>query len=295
MSKPLLEVTIPGIPRYARGKIRDVFKVGYDILVVTTDRVFLFDQVYPEGLEGKGKTLTALTLHTFDLTGDIVPNFLITSRVEKFPPPLNKYPEILSGRSLLTEEITPIRLECVARGYLYGQAWRAYRDGDRSWLPPLPAGLELAGELPHPIFTPARKDLGNNDENLSWKDLVILVGEERAEEIQDLTLKIYERMRNVFAQAGFILADTKFEFGEKDGRIMLINEACTPDCSRIWKKSEYRLGRIQDSWDKEILEDYLKAFGWSPGDPPIPLPAEILAKTRERFAELVSLIYPLDT
>jgi len=286
----LLEVTIPGIPLYARGKIRDVFKVKDGMLVVTTDRVFFFDQVYPEGLAGKGRTLTALTLRTFELTGDILPNFLITSRVEEFPPPLNDYPEMLAERSLLTEEITPIRLECVARGYLYGQSWQAYRDGDQSWLPPLPDGLELAGELPRPIFTPARKDLGNNDENLSWKDLIELVGEDRAEEVRDLTLKIYERMRPVFAQAGFILADTKFEFGEKDGRIMLINESCTPDCSRIWKKSEYRPGRIQDSWDKEIMEDYLKSSGWSLGHPPIPLPPEILEKTRERFAELVSLV-----
>ena len=290
MNTPLLEVTIPGIRRYGRGKIRDVFKVEDDILVVTTDRVYLFDRVYPEGLVGKGRALTALTLRAFELTGDIVPNFLITSRVGEFPPPLNDYPEMLAGRSLLTEEITPIRLECVARGYLYGQAWQAYRDGDQSWLPTLPAGLELAGELPHPIFTPAWKDLGNNDENLSWKDLIELVGEERAEEVRDLTLKIYERMRPVFAQAGFILADTKFEFGEKDGRIMLINESCTPDCSRIWKKSEYRPGRIQDSWDKEIMEDYLKSSGWSLGHPPIPLPPEILEKTRERFAELVSLV-----
>jgi phosphoribosylaminoimidazole-succinocarboxamide synthase len=290
MNKPLLEVTIPGIHRYGRGKIRDVFKVGDDILVVTTDRVFLFDQVYPEGLAEKGRTLTALTLRTFGLTGDILPNFLITSRVEKFPPPLNDYPEMLAGRSLLTEEIIPIRLECVARGYLYGQAWNAYRDGDRSWLPSLPGGLELAGELPSPIFTPARKDLGNNDENLSWNDLIELVGEERAEEVRDLTLKIYERMREVFAQAGFILADTKFEFGEKDGRILLINEACTPDCSRIWRESEYHPGQLQDSWDKEIMEDYLKAAGWSPGDPPISLPSEVLEKTRVRFAELVSMI-----
>jgi len=290
MNTPLLEINIPGIPLFARGKIRDVFKVGDDILVVTTDRVFLFDQVYPEGLAGKGRTLTALTLRTFELTDDILPNFLITSRVERFPQPLNDYPEILDGRSLLTEKIAPIRLECVARGYLYGQAWGSYRDGDKSWLPPLPAGLKLAEELPHTIFTPARKDLGNNDENLSWKDLVILVGEERAEEVRDLTLRIYERMRGVFAQAGFILADTKVEFGEKDGRIMLINEACTPDCSRIWKKSEYLPGRLQDSWDKEIMEDYLKNADWSPGDPPIPLPFEVLKKTRERFAEVASLI-----
>ena len=288
--EPLIEIIIPGIPLHDRGKIRDVFKVGDDILVVTTDRVYLFDRVYPEGLAGKGRVLTALTLRAFELTGDIVPNYLISSRVDEFPPPLNNYKEILAGRSLLTEDIAPIRLECVVRGYLYGQAWQAYRAGDRSWLPPLPAGLELAGELPRPIFTPARKDRGNNDENLGWKDLVALVGEERAEEVRDLTLKIYERMREVFAQAGFILADTKFEFGEKDGRICLINEACTPDCSRIWKKSEYRPGRIQDPWDKEILENYLKDAGWSPGDPPRPLSPEILEKTRERFAELASLI-----
>ena len=291
MDIPLLEVNIPGIPLFDRGKIRDIFEVGQDLLVVTTDRVYLFDRVYPVGLAGKGKVLTDLTLYTFGLVRDLIPNYVITSRVEEFSPPFNAHPEILAGRSFLTEKVSPIRLECVVRGFLYGQAWKAYRDGDRSWLPPLPSGLELAEELPRPVFTPARKSRKADDKNLGWKGLTALVGEARAEELRELNLKIYERMRGDWAKRGFILADTKLEFGLKNGRLLLINEAGTPDCSRIWKESEDRPGRIQDSWDKDILENFLRDAGRSPGDPPIPIPETLLQTVRERFKELLNLDY----
>ena len=287
MDIPLLEVNIPGIPLFDRGKIRDVFKVGHDLLVVTTDRVYLFDRVYPVGLAGKGKVLTDLTLHTFGLVRDLIPNYVITCQVEELPPPFNAHPEILAGKSFLTEKVSPIRLECVVRGFLYGQAWKAYRDGDRSWLPPLPSGLEQAEELPRPIFTPARKNRTGDDENLDWDGLTVLVGEERAEELRELSLNIYKRMSEDWAKRGFLLADTKLEFGLKDSELLLINEAGTPDCSRIWKMKEYHPGRIQDCWDKDILENFLRDAGWSPDDPPIPIPETLLQTARERFKELL--------
>lgn len=290
MSLVLLETEIPGVPLCERDKIRDVFKIENKILVVRTDRVYLFDRNYPIGLMEKGRVLTHLTIRTFELTDDIIPNFLITSQVDNYPFPLNNYPEILESRSMLTEMIKPIRLDCVARGYLYGQSWQSYRAGDRSWLEPLPSGLKLAEKLPRPIFTPARKDLGNNDVNLSWREMVIEVGEEMAEKIKDVTLKVYEKMRDIFEQAGFILADTKLEFGEKDGLIYLINEACTPDFSRIWKISDYRPGRIQNSWDKEIMENFLKESGREAAAKPPPLPTQVLEKARGRFVELSEIL-----
>jgi len=286
---PLLTADVFGLPLYDRGKIRDVFAAGEDILVVTTDRVYLFDRVYPVGLAGKGRVLTALTLETFARSGDLLPNYVISADVEEYPPPFNSRPDLLAGRSYLTRKVVPIRLECVARGFLYGQAWEAYRSGGRPWLPPLPAGLKQAEELPAPVFTPAKKSRTGEDRNLSREELVEMVGEERADRIGRITLEIYRRMREVFARAGFILADTKFEFGERDGRLHLINEACTPDCSRIWKKSRYRPGVIQDPWDKEILENYLREKGWSAPAPPLDLPKPLLAETANRFADLLSL------
>jgi len=286
IEQPLLETVIPGLDLYDRGKVRDVYSAGEDILVVTTDRVFLFERVWPQGLAGKGEVLTALTLLTFEEVSDLVPNYVVTARVEEYPPPFNRFPELLAGRSYLTEKVEPIRVECVVRGYLYGQSWQAYRAGDHSWLPPLRAGMELAAELPEPVFTPARKNREGDDENLNPAGLVELAGEGRADELRRLSLAIYSRMREVFARAGFILADTKFEFGEKDGRLLLINEACTPDSSRIWKADRYRPGRTQDPWDKEILQDYLASRGWSPGDPFVPLPPGLLAEAGRRFREL---------
>jgi len=290
MQEILLKTDIPELPLYDQGKIRDVYHVGGYILVVTTDRVYLFDHVYPLGMEGKGRVLTALTLHAFKICEDIVPSFLVTSQVNKYPLPLSKYPDMFKGRSMLTRKISPIRVECVGRGYLYGQAWASYNSGDHSWLPRLATGLSLGAELPNPIFTPARKDLGNNDENLGWGELVKHVGEQTANELKCLTLKLYERLREFWAGKGFILADTKFEFGELEGNIVLINEACTPDCSRFWKSSYYQPGIEQDSWDKEILENYLREKGWSTGDPPLQIPTELMSKATDRFQELLSLV-----
>ncbi len=286
---PLLNAVFPEVPLYDRGKIRDVFSADKDILIVTTDRVYLFDRVYPVGLAGKGGLLTALSLKTFARSEDLLPNYVISDRAENYPPPFNSYCELLNGRSYLTRKVEPIRLECVARGYLYGQSWETYRSGGSAWLPELPAGLRQAEQLPTPIFTPAQKNRVGDDRNLSRGELVELVGEERADQIERITLEIYRRMREVFARAGFILADSKFEFGERDGRLHLINEACTPDCSRIWKMEKYRPGRLQDPWDKEILENYLREKGWSSPSEPLPIPEPLIAETARRFAELLSL------
>lgn len=293
MEKPLLDIAIPGVPLYDRGKIRDVFIAGEDVLVVATDRVYLFEKVWPQGLVGKGRVLTALTLRTFETVRDLVPNYVVTVRPGDYPPPFNRFADLLTGRSFLTEKVDPIRVECVVRGYLYGQAWKVYRAGDRSWLPPLPPGLKLAEELPEPIFTPARKNREGEDENLSLRRLAGLIGEGRAQELRELSLAIYGRMSDIFSGAGFILADTKLEFGEKAGRLLLINEACTPDCSRIWKANKYRSDRVQDPWDKEILQNYLAESGWSPGDPFVSLPEDLLSETGRRFENLLAAVKPV--
>jgi phosphoribosylaminoimidazole-succinocarboxamide synthase len=288
--KIILDINLPGFELFDRGKIRDVFEVGDDLLVATTDRVYAFDRIFPGGLTGKGRVLTALTVWSMELARGLIDNYVITSRAEEFPEPLKKYSGLLEGRSFLTKKIVPIRVECVARGYLYGQAWGAYQKGDFFWGSKLPSGMRLAQELPRILFTPARKERSGDDENINEEELAVLLGEERARQLREITIAIYERLREEWAKRGFILADTKFEFGLLGDRLLLINEVGTPDCSRIWKASEYRPGQIQDSWDKEVLEHYLRRKGWSPASPPMPFSNYIRRKLQERFEQLVSLI-----
>ncbi len=281
---------LPEFPLYDRGKVRDVFTVGEDLLSVATDRIFAFDRVFPGGLPGKGKVLTACTLWAFNLARDLIENFVISSRVEDFPPALASRAPILSGRSLLVKKVDPIRIECVVRGFLYGQSWKLYRGGDFFWGQKLPDGLRLAGELPEPIFTPARKVRTGEDQNISFADLEALLGEEKAAKIKETSLALYRRLRSEWARRGFIIADTKFEFGEKEGKLCLINEAATPDSSRFWRISDYRPGQLQDSWDRDLLEAYLLRGKWSPGAPPLPVSPSIRRKLAERLQSLASLL-----
>ncbi len=288
--KIILDMNLPGFELFDRGKIRDVFEVGEALLVVTTDRVYAFDRIFPGGLCGKGRVLTALTVWSMELVRDLIDNYVITARVDEFPDELKKYSQFLRGRALLTKKIVPIRVECVVRGYLYGQAWRAYQKEEFFWGSKLPSGMTLAQELPRLLFTPARKERSGDDENINEEELAVLLGEERARQLRDLSIAIYRRLREEWQKRGFILADTKFEFGMLGDQLLLINEVGTPDCSRIWKASEYRPGHIQDSWDKEILEHYLRRKGWSPASPPMPFSNYIRRKLQARFEELASLI-----
>jgi len=286
----LLDIKLTGFNLFDRGKVRDIFEVGDDLLVVGTDRIFAFDRVYPGGVPGKGEIVTALTVWAFKNARGICDNYIVSARVDDFPPSLKSHADLLRGRSLLVKKVTPIRLECVVRGFLYGQAWKAYRRGETFWEEKLPAGMKQAQELPRPIFTPARKKRSGEDENIGWADLKLLLGEEEAEELKRLSLRFYRRLRRDWEKRGFFLADTKFEFGLLDERVVLINEASTPDSSRFWKINNYRPGHIQDSWDKDILENYLRRKSWSPGSPPIPISDYIRRKMEERFRELVSLV-----
>lgn len=287
---PLLDVSLPGFSLFDRGKVRDIFEVGDNLLVVGTDRIFAYDRVYPGGVPGKGEIITALTVWAFKNCRGIRDNYVISSRIDDFPTPLRSHADLLRGRSLLVKKVTPIRLECVVRGFLYGQAWKAYQRGEIFWDDKLPAGLKQAQELPRPIFTPARKNRSGEDENINWPDLKLLLGEEEAEKLKNLSLRLYRRLREDWEKRGFLFADTKFEFGLIGARPVLINEASTPDCSRFWKIKNYRPGQIQDSWDKDILENYLRRKGYSPGSPPIPISGYIRRKMEERFHELLSAI-----
>lgn len=288
--EPLVDINLPDFNLFDRGKVRDVFEVGKDLLVVATDRIFAYDRVYPGGLNGKGRIFTALTDWAFGQVSDLVNNYIISSQVKDFPSSLKPYASLLKGRSLLVKRVDPIRVECVVRGFLYGQAWRAYQRKDFFWGYKLPSGMKQAQELRQPLFTPARKMRSGEDENINWQDLTVLLGEKRAEELKELSLKLYQKFRSEWEKRGFIFADAKFEFGLSGKQLLLINEASTPDCSRFWKISDYRVGQIQDSWDKDILENYLRPKGWSPGSSPIPISDYIRKKMRERFKELLSLI-----
>jgi len=290
IAKPLLDVEIPELPLYDRGKVRDVFTVGDDLLSVATDRVFAFDRVYPGGIPGKGCVLTACTLWTFGLARDLAENYVVSSRVEDFPPALASRAGVLAGRSLLVRKVDPIRIECVVRGFLYGQAWKLYRGGEYFWGLTPPEGLLEASELPEPIFTPARKVRSGEDENITFSELEALLGEEKAAKMRDVSLALYRRLRAEWAKRGFIIADTKFEFGEREGKVILINEAGTPDSSRFWRISDYRPGADQDPWDRDLLEDYLRRRKWSPAAPPIPISPAIRRRLAERFQSLASLL-----
>ncbi len=288
--RPLLQAELPGFSLYDRGKVRDVFAVGEDLLSVATDRIFAFDRVHPGGITGKGRALTACTLWTFGLARDLIGNYVVSSRVEDFPPALAAASGLLAGRSLLVRRVDPIRVECVVRGFLYGQAWKLYRGGGFFWGLQPPGGLRLAEELPEPIFTPARKVRSGEDENITLSDFAAHLGEEKAAVIREASLALYRRLRAEWAKRGFIIADTKFEFGVREGEILLINEAATPDSSRFWRISDYRPGRLQDSWDRDLLESYLLRKKWSPAAPPLPVSPLIRRRLAERFGHLASLV-----
>lgn len=271
-SQPLISAELPGLELYDRGKIRDVFRVGPDFLVVATDRLYLFDRVYPGGIPGKGRALTELTLWGFRLSASVIGNYLLSGRWEDFPSELSPFRRALEGRSLLVRRIEPIRVECVVRGYLYGGAWRSYRRDGRVGGIRLKRGMELAAELPEPLFTPSRKKRTGPDEDMDWGGLVDLLGRRRACAVREASLKIYRILRREWIQRGLILADTKFEFGLAGGRLVLINEVSTPDCSRFWPAESYLPGRIQKSLDKDAAENRLRESGSGPHSPPVPIP-----------------------
>ena len=276
---------IPGMPLFKQGKVRDVYAVGDDLLMVATDRVSCFDVVLPTEIPGKGKILTALSVHWFAAMRDICPNHLLATDVAKFPAACQRYRDRLEGRSMLVRQATPAPVECIVRGYLFGSAWKEYSRSGTVCGISLPKGLAEASRLEEPIFTPSTKaPVGEHDENISFARMVDQVGRKRAEKMRDVSIAVYLRGREIAEARGIIIADTKLEFGVVGGEVILIDELLTPDSSRFWPAEGYRPGKAPESFDKQYVRDYLIESRWDPANPPN-LPPEVVRKTQEKYAE----------
>jgi len=269
-----------------RGKVRDIYDLGDRLLIVATDRISAFDVVMPNPIPDKGKVLTQLSKFWFDMTKGIVPNHIISTDVRDFPEECRPYQEILRDRSMLVVKTQPLPIECVVRGYLSGSGWEEYGKTGEVCGIQLPKGLAESSKLEEPIFTPATKEeIGLHDENITFERVETIVGKELAQRLKFLSLAIYKKARDFAEGKGILIADTKMEFGVKDGRLLLIDELFTPDSSRFWPKDDYRPGGSQKSFDKQFLRDYLLSIRWNKNPPAPQLPEEIVRKTRGKYLE----------
>ncbi len=277
------ETNLGAVPLRSRGKVRDLYDFGDRLLIVATDRLSAFDVVLPTPIPDKGRVLTQLSLFWFHLLRDVVPNHVLSG--EAFPPALAPYREQLAGRAMLCRKTEALPVECVVRGYLSGSGWKDYRATGSICSLRLPPGLRESDRLPEPMFTPATKAASGHDENISFDEVVRRVGEKRAEELRAVSLEIYRRATAYAEPRGILLADTKFEFGLLEGKLMWIDEALTPDSSRFWPAESYRPGQAQPSFDKQYVRDYLERVGWSKQPPGPELPADVVAATRAKYRE----------
>jgi phosphoribosylaminoimidazole-succinocarboxamide synthase len=282
---PLLETRLPGLPLWRRGKVRDIYDLGDRLLIVTTDRLSAFDVVLPTGIPDKGRVLTQLSLFWFDLLQDLVPNHVLTADLSRYPAEVSAFAPQLDGRSMIVAKTRPLPVECVVRGYISGSGWKDYAASGSVCGIPLPAGLRESERLEPAIFTPSTKADAGHDQNISFGDVAAMIGEGPAAEVRRLSLAIYERARRHAEERGILLADTKFEFGMRDGRLVWIDEALTPDSSRFWPRDAYAPGRPQPSFDKQYVRDYLEGLAWDKRPPGPALPAEVVGQTRERYLE----------
>jgi phosphoribosylaminoimidazole-succinocarboxamide synthase len=265
--------------------VRDVYDLGDRLLIVATDRLSAFDVVLPTGLPGKGILLTQMSLFWFRLLADVIPNHVLTADVAEYPAALRPFRDQLEGRSMIVLKTEVLPVECVVRGYITGSGWKDYRATGAVCGIALPSGLRESDRLEPPIFTPATKAETGHDENISYETMATIVGSERAAEARRVSLEIYSRARAHAEARGIILADTKFEFGVRDGRLVWIDEALTPDSSRFWPRDGYAPGRSQPSFDKQFVRDYLETLSWDKRPPGPSLPAEVVARTVEKYVE----------
>ncbi|MGQ9500010.1 MAG: phosphoribosylaminoimidazolesuccinocarboxamide synthase [Dissulfurimicrobium sp.] len=283
---PVFETDFDGVKLLNRGKVRDVYEVEGNLLIVATDRLSAFDVVLPTPIPDKGKVLTQMSLFWFDFLKDVAPNHLITADINKYPEVLISYKEQLEGRSMLVKKASPLPVECIVRGYLSGSGWSDYRKTGAVCGIGLPQGLAESEALPEPIFTPSTKAaIGVHDENISFETMIDIIGKDLAQTVKNMALSLYSKAAAYARKKGVIIADTKFEFGMADGRLILIDEVLTPDSSRFWSADSYRPGGQQPSFDKQFVRDYLESIGWDKMPPGPSLPVEIVEKTRARYLE----------
>ena len=284
-SRALLETQLEGIPLWRRGKVRDVYDLGDRLLVVATDRLSAFDVVLPTGIPGKGVVLTQISLFWFELLGDVMPNHVLTADVGDYDRALLPFKDQLAGRSMIVTKTDPLPVECVVRGYLSGSGFVDYRATGSVCGIPLPPGLRESDRLEAPIFTPATKAESGHDENIPFTLMEATIGAARASEARARSLEIYRRATVHAESRGILLADTKLEFGVKDGRLVWIDEALTPDSSRFWPRDTYTPGGPQKSFDKQFVRDWLLAQPWDKRPPGPPLAPEVVERTRAKYVE----------
>ena len=289
---PVVETTLADLKLVRRGKVRDVYAVDEDrLLIVATDRISAFDSVSPTPIERKGEVLTALSRFWFTKLGHVVPNHLLTANIDEMPDVIRSHANELRGRSMLVRRTEVFPVECVVRGYLSGSGWKDYQRTGQVCGHQLPTGLRDSEKLAAPIFTPATKAETGHDENISEQQMASIVGRDVTELLRDVSLRVYQEASDYARSRGIIIADTKFEFGrDRDGRIILIDEVLTPDSSRFWPVNSYEVGKSQASFDKQYVRDYLEHINWDKQPPAPTLPPEVAAATTARYLEAFELL-----
>jgi len=285
MNRVVMQTDLPGVKLLKRGKVRDIYDLGDQLLIVASDRISAFDVVMPNGIPDKGKILTQLSRFWFEQTADIILNHFISTDMEDFPANIQPYREQLEGRSMLVCKAEPLPVECVVRGYLAGSGWKEYQQHGTICGVTLPPGLPEYGRLEEPIFTPATKSTTGHDENITIEKMKNLIGTQLTEKIIEVSLAIYQRAHNYAEAKGIIIADTKFEFGIYDDQLILIDELLTPDSSRFWPLDDYEPGTTPPSFDKQYLRDYLTEIGWDKSPPAPQLPETVVKQTRTKYLE----------
>ena len=289
MSQIVMQTDFPGLNMVNRGKVRDIYDLGEHLLIVTTDRISAFDVIMDQGIPNKGLVLNQISKFWFEQMTDIIPNHIVATEVDDFPAVTHPFRAQLEGRSMLVKKASPQPLECIVRGYVSGSGWKEYKQTGSICGIQLPAGLVESQKLPEPIFTPSTKaELGEHDENIPFSTAIELCGKELAEQMRDTTLAIYKRARDLADAKGIIIADTKFEFGLFEGKLIWIDEALSPDSSRFWPKDQYQPGGPQPSFDKQFLRDYLETLDWGKKAPPPQLPAHIVEQTGKKYEEALT-------
>jgi phosphoribosylaminoimidazole-succinocarboxamide synthase len=283
MRAVISQTEFPGLKLLGRGKVRDIYDLGDQLLIVATDRLSAFDVVLPTPIPDKGRVLTQLSLFWFGKLADVVPHHVIEAK--NFTGELAPYADSLAGRAMLVRRTEPAPIECVVRGYISGSGWKDYQKTGAICGIPLPAGLRESDRLPEPIFTPSTKATTGHDENISFDETVSRIGRLLAERLRDVSLALYRRAVEHAAARGIIIADTKFEFGLRGNELIWIDEALTPDSSRFWPADQYSPGKAQPSFDKQFVRDYLERIGWNKQPPAPPLPPDVVAGTQQKYRD----------
>ena len=286
----IMKTDLPGVKLRGRGKVRDIYDVGENLLIIATDRLSAFDVVLPTPIPNKGKVLTQMSEFWFDYFKDSMPNHVVSTEVSDYPKSLHEFRDQLTGRSMLVKKAKVFPIECVARGFLTGSGLKDYNKTGQVCGIQLPAGLRESDRLPQPIFTPATKVETGHDENISEEQAANIIGKENVQRLKELTLSIYSRAVDFAAKRGIIICDTKFEFGTIDGKICIVDEMLTPDSSRFWPADRYSPGRPQPSFDKQFVRDYLERINWNKQPPAPALPDDIVQATSTKYVEALRIL-----